>query len=125
MLVLNTNPVEFIPEAEKTAEKPVTFIVKPPTREVTLKLQDILQESLVASQDATNPDSLIQTFKFSEYVKILMDECIVGWKNVFTKDANGELVEVEFSKDKLSMITDIAIINELVSFVDSLAHLGK
>jgi len=122
MLVLNSKPVEFIPEAEKNKENPVTFIVKPPTREVTLKLQDILQESLQLSEDT---DKLLQTFKFSEYAKLLMDECLVGWKNVFTMDENDNLVEVEFSKDKIELITDISIIHELIAFIDSLGNLGK
>lgn len=125
MIVVSSKPVEFIPEAEKEKDKPVTFIVKPPTREVVLKLQDLLQENLMHAEDLTNPDLLMQSFKFSDYASLILDECVIGWKNVFTKDDNGNLVELPFSKENLKLITDLGIISELVSFIDSLAFLGK
>ena len=39
MLVLTNKIVDFVPENQKGEEKPVTFKVKPPTREVVLEMQ--------------------------------------------------------------------------------------
>jgi hypothetical protein len=122
MIVLNSKPVEYIPDSQKGKDKPATFLVKAPTREVILKIQDLFQESLVIGDEIT-PDKITQTFKYSDYAALILDECVVGWKNVFTKNEKGEVEELPFSKENLSLITDLNIISGLVSFIDSLGFL--
>ncbi len=108
MYIMTTDPIDFIPTKFKESELPLTFIVKPPTRLTSLRLQDIILNStqiVVDGKDATK-------LPLTEVMSIYLDECVVGWKNV--KDSSGN--DIKFSKETFELFNDIEIITELFEF---------
>ena len=114
MLVIDMSEREFIPSSEKEVEKPVTFIVVPPTRNTILKIQDLLQTSFTG-------EDFKKQFKFSEYAKILLDDCLVGWKNIVGADGK----DIPFSKENTKYLSDLVMLTELTNFIDELGKPKK
>lgn len=130
MLVLSNKPVEFIPESQKEEEKPVKFKVMPPTRETMMKLQALMQETI--SEQLAEGKGLDEIDSYSLAISnmtkanpILIDTCVIGWENVFTKDEEGNLVEMEFNIENLQYLIDQEILEELVNFIDSLSKVDE
>lgn len=126
MLILNNKAVEFIPEKEKGKENPATFMVKPPTRDTILQInqltQDVVIEMLQNGEDVENVNiNLLALKNFSQIKTILIDTCVVGWKNVFEINEKNEQVEAKFDKQKLKDIADMELIEELANFIDDLS----
>lgn len=126
MLIIDKKTHEFVPTKVKDEENPITFLVKAPTRDTMLRIESITQELIVKYlkegkelADVTNYEFMYQTAR--EVTPLLIDSCVVGWKNVMTINDDGELVEVPFSKEDLKLFNDVEILNELSQFIDSLA----
>lgn len=126
MLIIDKKTHEFVPTKAKDDENPVTFLVKAPTRDTMLRIESITQELIVKYlkegkelADVTNYEFMYQTAR--EITPILIDSCVVGWKNIMTINDEGELVEIPFSKEDLKLFNDVEILNELSQFIDSLA----
>lgn len=122
MFILSNEPWEFVPESQKDVENPITFILVPPTREVALKGQHILQKALAKSnaiqfigtedsQEQINAALMTAIDEQTEYNELLMSKCIIGWKNVV--DAKGNAVA--FSKDSFALFNDLAILAEVTT----------
>ena len=121
MLILQTKPIEFIPSKYKNEEKPVTFILQSPTFQTSLKIQRILAESL--PENATDKELKPENLKIDtvELIKTVLLDCIIGWKNVFYQDENGELKELEFTKENFMFVNDLEVILELYNKLNELS----
>lgn len=119
MIILNTNTnIEFIPSTEKDAEKPLTFILSPPTYETVLNIQ----QSFSISEKDGKPEINIDNVKIA---RILLTNCVRGWKNVFSVNEKGELIDLPFTQEHLELVTDIEIITELIAKINELGELKK
>lgn len=107
MFILTTDPIEFIPTKFKKSTAPLTFIVKPPTRLVALKLQDIILNSSNMSEEAE-----YVKLPLTEVMLTYLDACVVGWKNI--NDTSGKAVP--FSKENFELFNDIEVITELFEY---------
>lgn len=107
MFVLTTDPIEFIPTKFKDSNTPLTFIVKPPTRLVALKLQDIILNSSNMSEK-----SEFVKLPLTEVMLTYLDACVIDWKNV--NDVSGK--PVPFTKENFELFNDIEVITELFEF---------
>jgi len=114
MFILTNSQKEFIPESEKEQEKPLTFIVNPPTRNIVLRLQEEMFKTI------NNDDGEI-SFKELPLAKIMelyLSECVIGWKNV--SDEAGK--EVPFSKEAFKQFNDVTILTELYNYIKELGE---
>lgn len=126
MLILTKKEVEFIPSSEQGKPNPVKFKVVPPTRDTVLQIQAATQEVLYKYvKEGKNLEDIdpieFSVMNLTKLTPILIDNCVVGWENVFTVDEAGNQQPLPFSKENLKLITDPAILDELSKFIDSLA----
>ena len=84
MFVLpSEKPIEFVPSVCKDDKKPLTFLIKPPTKSLILQVQSSLAESSINTSSTGN--------NLNKVMNLCLDECIVGWKNCV--DENNKPVE--------------------------------
>jgi hypothetical protein len=116
MFVLTSTPKEFIPSTEKGKEKPLTFVIQPPTKKQVLEIQEALFQSLDLKAD--EQEVSLSSIPLATLMDAYINACVVGWKNVVDEEGN----EVPFSRDNLEFFNDTTILMELYNFCKEMSE---
>jgi hypothetical protein len=132
MYILSKGTRDFIPTSQRDQDSPITFQITPPTRKVVLQGQAMMQKAILKSGvqlptstedtldiEAIGLDSIID--HQSEYNDLMLDACVVGWKNVVDEDGN----EIPFSKEVFKSFNDTLIIQELLAEIQEIKTLPE
>ena len=110
MFILPTSKIiEYVPEQYKKLEKPLTFLIKPPTKSTVLQIQALLADVALTSDEETRSFAK----PLNESMNICLNQCVVGWKNVFDQDNN----PVEFTPENFERMNNQDILMDLYTKV--------
>ena len=114
MFVLTNTTKRFIPTSQKDSEKPLTFIVKPPTRKTILDFQETLFKGIATDSEGNEMTKI----PLSAIMDILLSKCVVGWENVLDEEGN----EVVFSEENFCLFNEAEVLTELYQFIKELSE---
>lgn len=94
--------IKYVPKAERDKEKPTAFVIKIPTLADKLKWKGLIAEK-------------------NDWIASVLNDAVIGWENIVDEKNNA----IEFKNELINKITDMNLIDELITFIFSNTFLDE